>query len=102
MNSVLLAVSALVPGVVPDEDPTIVGPELVELVLADPASSQPLCDAYGELTDLVAALTDDVSTQLVFVDVADAYAIISMEGDSFRFDNEARDVIKDWLHRECA
>jgi hypothetical protein len=84
------------------EDPTPVGPAIVELVIADPATSAPLCDAYGAVISAIDAMGLGYEGSSTFVDASDAYLIVTLEGDSFRLDNEARDVFIDWLHSDCS
>lgn len=98
-----LAVLALAPGVnAPTPEPDIVGPELVELFLASPEFSGGLCDAYGVFMAALAGMDLPPESAAIFQDAGDALIIVSMEGEDQRFDNEARDVIVEWLHSDCA
>ena len=80
------------------DDTTPVGSAMIDIVIADPATSGPMCDAYREVMSTVAALGGDP----IWVEVTDAYAIVMLEGDNLRLDNGARDTLTDWLHTSCS
>jgi hypothetical protein len=64
-----------------------------------------VCDAYGGVRDAVTGLGAagaDFEMQTMLVDMADAYLLLTLEGDSMRLTPEARDAYFDWLHTDCA
>ena len=97
-----LALSLLAPMAGAAEEPTPVTSAIVEIVIADPATGGPLCDAYGTVIDAIDGMGLDPESRLMFVDVTDAYAIVSIEGDAMRLDNDARDTLTGWLHTNCS
>jgi hypothetical protein len=96
--AVALAVIAAA-GPVVDDEPTPVGPAIVELAI-DSGTIDGLCDAYGSARSTIDGFGVPEFT-LVMTEALDAYVIVSMEGDSMRLDNEARGSLTDWLHTEC-
>lgn len=83
------------------EDPTPVGPAIIELMIADPSIGDDLCNAYTAVVSAIDAMDLDYEASKTFMDASDAYLIVSIEGDQFRLDNEARDTLTDWLHGDC-
>lgn len=81
-------------------DPTTVGPELIDVYTSMP-EAQDLCDAYGNVIDAVDE-TFGYSSGNVMVEAAQAYIIVTVEGDSMRLDNEARDHLVAWLETDCS
>jgi len=80
------------------EDPTPVSAPLVEMVISSGEVGE-LCAAYSELMGLyqTSGMTDPV-----FVEVADAYVIVQMEGDTLRLLPDARDALTTYLHSSCS
>jgi hypothetical protein len=76
---------------------------IIELFLAtgDPAIEE-VCTSYSEVRGLIAQLGVDAETQMIFVELTDAYMVIQIESDELRLTPEARDAVTDWLHLECA
>ena len=80
------------------DDPTPIDAALVETFL-DQGGADPLCESYGALMDVY---DSNGMTDPVFVDVADAYVIVTIEGDSMRLLPDARDALVLWLHTDCS
>jgi hypothetical protein len=99
-----LAVAGLL-GAVNTPDPPIVPiePELLEIGFALPEADG-LCANYGGSVALIPALGLEMDLQLIFLDMIDAYFVVTLEesfGGNSRLTDEAREVFVDWLH-SCA
>ena len=96
-----LALTLLAPMAGAVGEPTPISAAIVEIVIADPATGTPLCDAYRQLTVAVDSMGLGADGA-IFVEAADAFLIVTMEGDSMRLDNGARDALTNWLHTSCS
>lgn len=101
ITTLMAAALAVAPFSPPDGQPEMIGPEFVEFFIALP-DAQGVCDAYGTVVDSLNEMGMEYSTAAVMIEAADAMVIVTMEGDSMRLDNEARDVLTEWLHQDCA
>jgi len=97
-----LALSLLAPIAGVADDTTPISSAMVEIVLADQATAGPVCDSYRGIIGIIGGMGLDAAGQATFVEVVDAYAVISLEGDALRLDNGARDTLTDWLHTSCS
>lgn len=79
------------------EEPTPIDSYFVETFI-DQGGGETLCTAYGTLMDVYQT---NGMTDPVFIDVADAFIIIQIEGDSMRLLPAARDTLTLWLHTTC-
>ena len=59
-----------------------------------------LCEAYGTLAEITAEIGPAAD---IFLEASQALTIVTIEeNNNVRFDDEARDVIRDWLESDCA
>lgn len=87
---------------VPADTPTEpIDAELMQAFI-DIGGTDEMCPVYGEVMIAIDGLNLPPEAEAVFIDAADAYLVMSFEGDSLRLTPEARDVLTGWLHLECA
>lgn len=83
-----------------DTDTEPIDAAIIELFVQT-ADAVPLCESYSAVIAAIGDLGVGSDAGAVFVDAADAYLIVAVEGDSLRLTPEARGVLVDWLHAEC-
>jgi hypothetical protein len=82
-------------------EPEPVNTVLIEMLI-ESGSMDDACVAYGNVITAIDDIGLDYSAMQTFVDMADAYLIVMMEGDENRLLPDARDVLTTWLHDHCS
>ena len=79
------------------DEPSPIDSYTVQTVI-EAGGVETLCNAYGELMDIYQS---NGMFDPVWIDVADAFVVVSIEGDSMRLLPEARDTLTTYLHSSC-